>query len=100
MKKISILVKYRKISGSKYSKKIRKKNLIPAIIYGKKKKNIMIFIKHDYIYNIIKKNQLIYNIKKINFKLKTKKKNINCKIQEIQKHPFKNKILHIDFLYI
>ncbi len=96
---ILLSVKHRKKSGSQYSKKIRKKKLIPAIIYGKKKKNIMLSLKHDYIYNIIKKNQLKFNIKKINFKIKIKNKVINSKIKEIQKHPFKNKILHIDFIY-
>ncbi len=100
MKKIFILVKQKKNSGTKYSKKIRNKKFIPAIIYGKNKKNIMLYLKHDYIYNIIKKNQIKHKIKKINFKLKIKNKNINVRIKEIQKHPFKNKILHIDFLYI
>ncbi len=100
MKKILITIKYKKKSGTKYSKKIRNKKFIPAIIYGKGKKNIMFYLKHDYIYNIIKKNQIKYKIKQINFQLKIKDKIINSKIKEIQKHPFKNKILHIDFLYI
>ncbi len=100
MKKILIKVKYKKKCGSNHNRKIRKKKIIPSIIYGRKKKNIMFYIKHDYIYNIIKKNQIKYNIKNINFKIKIKKKIINSKIKEIQKHPFKNKILHIDFLYI
>ncbi len=101
MKNILIPVKYKKEKGSKYSKKIRNNNFIPGIIYGKKKKNIMFYLKHDTIYNTIKKNQLKYkNIENLVFKLKFKHKIIKSKIKKIQKHPFKNKILHIDFMYI
>ncbi len=101
MKNTSISVKYKKKIGSKYNRKIRKKNLISGIIYGKNKKNIMFYLKHDNIYNIIKKKQYEYkNIKNIILKLKFKNKTIKSKIKEIQKHPFKNKILHIDLIYI
>ncbi len=96
MIKINLKVKYRKKIGSNYNKKIRNKNIIPGIIYGKKKKNILIKINHNDIYNKIMKNQ---NNKKIIFNLKLKNNIIKSKIKDIQKHPYKNKILHIDFIY-
>ncbi len=96
MKNIELKVKYRKKKGSQYNKKIRKKNLIPGIIYGKNKNNILIKINHNNIYNKIFKNQ---NKKEIIFNIKIKKKIIKTKIKNIQKHPYKNKILHIDFIY-
>ncbi len=100
MKSILLSVKYKIKKGSKYSRKIRNKNLVPGIIYGKKKKNIMFYIKHNIIYNTIKKNQLKYKkIQDITLKLKFKDKIIKSNIKEIQKHPFKNKILHIDLMY-
>ncbi len=96
MKKINLKIEYRKKTGSNYNKKIRNKNKIPAIIYGKNKKNILIKINHNDIYNKIIKNQ--YN-KKIIFYLKLNNLKIKSKIKNIQKHPCKNKILHIDFIY-
>ncbi len=100
MKNILLKIKNKKKTGSKYNRKIRKKNIIPAVIYGKKKKNLMFLLKHDYTYSMIEKYQKKYNIKNIIFNLKLNNKIIKSKIKEIQKHPFKNKILHIDFLYI
>ncbi len=96
MKKINLKIEYRKKIGSNYSKKIRNKNKIPAIIYGKKKKNILIKINHNDIYNKIIKNQ---HNKKMIFYLKLNNLKIKTKIKNIQKHPYKNKILHIDFIY-
>ncbi len=89
-----IKAKYRKKLGSNNSNKIRKKNYIPAIIY-KKKKNINIKINYYKIWNLIKDKKKIKNIK---FKIKIKKLKFICNIKEIQKHPYKNKILHIDFM--
>ncbi len=96
MKKINLKIKYRKKTGSNYNKKIRNKNIIPGIIYGKGKKNILIKINHNNLYNKIIKNQ---NNKKIIFNLKLNNLIIKSKIKNIQKHPYKNKILHIDFIY-
>ncbi|WP_343126628.1 50S ribosomal protein L25 [Buchnera aphidicola] len=85
--------------GTQYSRFIRRKeNKIPAIIYGfkKYKPTLLIFLKHN--------NFLNYQITK-EFGIKPlciilKKKKYLVKIQEIQRHAFKLKILHIDFLYI
>ncbi len=95
MNKYKIKANLRKEKGTKNSKKLRKKNQIPAIIYSKKK-NFLISIKYNKFFNLIKKNIKLENIL---FIIKIKKKKIICKIKEIQKHPFKNKILHIDFIY-
>ncbi len=96
MKKLKIKAKYRYKTGSNYNKKIRNKNKIPSIIYGKNKKNILIKINHNKIYNKIIK----YKKKKnIIFEIILKNKKILSKIKCIQKHPYKNKILHIDFIY-
>ncbi len=98
MKNILLKVKYKINKGSKYNRKIRRKNIIPAIIYGNNRKNLMILLKHDYIYSII--NKYKKENKDIILNLKLKNKIIKTKIKLIQQHPFKNKILHIDFMYI
>ncbi len=99
MENIELIAKKRKKTGTKYSKKIRRNNEIPSIIYGKKKKNILIKIKHNSIYNIIKKHQKKQKINKLMFLINIKNKKIKSKIKHIQKHPYKNKILHIDFIF-
>ncbi len=99
MKYIKLKIKKRNKTGTNYNKKIRKKDKIPAIIYGKNKKNILLKINHNYIYNIIKKYQVKTKINDIKFLIKINKKKIISNIKNIQKHPYKNKILHIDFIY-
>ncbi len=96
MKKIiNLKVNYRNNIGTNYSNKIRKKEKIPAIIYIKKKQNIPIKVKYKKIFNLLKNKKNIKNIKLI---IKINKIKLKCKIKEIQKHPVKNKILHIDFI--
>ncbi len=97
MKNIIIKAIIKKKKGSNYNNKIRKKKLIPAILYGNKKENISIIIKHDEIFNKIIKYQK--NNKKIIFKIKFKNNLIISKIKHIQTHQYKNKIIHIDFIY-
>ncbi len=67
------------------------KNKIKGILYKKNFKNIKIeFKKKNEYYEILKKNDIL-NIIIIN-------KKFNTLIKEIKKHPYKKKIIHIDFL--
>lgn len=82
--------------GKSYSRRLRNLNKIPAIIYGKNKKQIHIIINHNLIYNINNKKAIINKkillvINKIIYKVKVK---------TLQYHPYKLKIIHIDFIYI
>ncbi len=94
---LTINAQYRTILGTNHNNKLRKKNKIPAILYSKNKKNIYIKIKYNEFYNLIRNKNKIYKIKwKILIKFI---KIFPCYIKEIQKHPVKNKILHIDFIF-
>lgn len=83
--------------GKKFSRRLRINNQFPAIIYGKKKKEIPIIINNEDIININFKNFLKKKIQLID----EKKKIYEVKIIDIQYHPYKkNKIFHIDFLFV
>ncbi|WMC18839.1 MAG: 50S ribosomal protein L25 [Enterobacteriaceae bacterium PSpicST2] len=86
----------RKLVGKGSSRRLRLKNKFPAIIYGKKKKNLNIEIKNKDIKNI-EFNKIFY-IKPLIININKKK--IKVKIHDIQWHSFKPKIIHIDFLII
>ncbi|WMC20230.1 MAG: 50S ribosomal protein L25 [Enterobacteriaceae bacterium PSpyr] len=87
---------FRKLTGKGSNRRLRLNKKIPAVIYGKKKKNLNIELNHDYIKKIeIKKKFYIkYIILNIN------KKKLKVKVQNIQWHQFKLKIMHIDFLML
>ncbi|QJC31938.1 50S ribosomal protein L25 [Enterobacteriaceae endosymbiont of Donacia versicolorea] len=84
-------------TGKKFSRKLRINNKFPAIIYGKKMKEIPIFINNSEIININFKNFFEKKFKLIN----EKNEIFKVKIMDIQYHPYKTtKIYHIDFLFI
>ncbi|MFI4819016.1 MAG: 50S ribosomal protein L25 [Enterobacterales bacterium] len=91
-----INAEFRKSKGKSSSRRLRLKNKIPSIIYGLNKNNYIIKINKKYISKNIIKKYLNKNI----LLIKIKEKKIKVKIKEIQKHPFKPKIIHIDFIRI
>lgn len=80
------------------TRRLRKNNKCPAIIYGNSHKNLTIelnqnIIQHPNIVTQLYKNNIIL----LNIQNDTP---ITVKIHMIQYHPFKLKIIHIDFLRI
>ncbi|WP_115956085.1 50S ribosomal protein L25 [Candidatus Purcelliella pentastirinorum] len=90
-----IKAKIRKKINKNKNKQLRNKKKIPAVIYGKNKKNININIKENIIKNIKNKN----NIYKKQLIIKINDIEETVRIQSIQQHPYKENIIHIDFLY-
>ncbi|CAL4042236.1 50S ribosomal protein L25 [Buchnera aphidicola (Phyllaphis fagi)] len=83
--------------GTNYSRRLRKiDNKIPCIIYGSKKPIMYVELDHDVVFNM-QKDSKFYNS---NIILKINKSEYIVTIKEIQRHCFKLKLLHIDFLYI
>lgn len=92
VKKIS----QRKRLGKSESRRLRKENKIPAIIYGKGFPVIYIEIYHEII-SKLQNNKNFYNKEQIFF---LEEEKITAKLHDIQYHPFKLKIFHMDFLRI
>lgn len=81
--------------GKNASRRLRLKNKFPAIVYFSLKSNLCIELDQDIFSNM--------EAKKINFhqqKIVLIIDNVKyiVKVHEIQRHAFKSKILHIDFL--
>ncbi|CAL4042433.1 50S ribosomal protein L25 [Buchnera aphidicola (Anoecia corni)] len=93
----SVNAMYRKKRGTNNSRKIRLKNKFPSVIYGHEPRiSIPITLDHDTVFHLQKnKNFYLKNIKiKINLDV------YFVKIKNVQWHPFKQKLLHIDFIII
>ncbi|QJC36366.1 50S ribosomal protein L25 [Enterobacteriaceae endosymbiont of Donacia simplex] len=87
-------------TGKKFSRRLRINNQFPAIIYGKKKKEVPIILNNNDVVNINFKKILKKKCDIINL-IDEKEKIYKVNIIDIQYHPFKNtKIYHIDFLFI
>lgn len=82
--------------GKKANKRLRNNTIIPAIIFGGNKKNLLIALDKEKIWNFIKQENFFSSI--IHIIINNKKEKVV--IRDIQRHPFKNLINHIDFVRI
>ncbi|MCB1194823.1 50S ribosomal protein L25 [bacterium] len=79
--------------GTTAMNRLRKSGWVPAIVYGKKSESVAVQIN---------KQELVHFLHSLSsehalMKLKIKNKNENVMIKDIQYHPYKNFIHHIDF---
>ncbi|WP_159715273.1 50S ribosomal protein L25 [Blochmannia endosymbiont of Camponotus nipponensis] len=85
---------YKKKSATR---RLRKQNKCPAIIYSKgDEPNISIMLNQNNMLHPDIKTQLYKNNIILLF-IEEYKQTIEVKVQEIQYHPFKPKLIHIDF---
>lgn len=82
--------------GKKANKRLRNNAIIPAIIYGENKPPLLIGLDKNIFLTFIKQETISSSILYIN--LNNKKEKVI--LRDIQRHPFKNLINHIDFIRI
>ncbi|MGP1928609.1 MAG: 50S ribosomal protein L25 [Arsenophonus sp. NC-WZS1-MAG3] len=83
----------RKEQGKGASRRLRKSNKLPAIIYGGEQEPVSIELSHDEVINQESKPEFYEVLMLLIDGKKTK-----VKVQAVQRHPFKPKLIHIDFL--
>jgi len=98
MEQINLDVQLRKNSGSAHSKKIRRANLIPAVIYGgdAKPTNIQADRKvYDRIYRQHAGESLIFHLNVLDEGQKVA--DFPAIVKAVQMHPVSEEIIHLDF---
>jgi large subunit ribosomal protein L25 len=90
---MQILAEIRKEHGSSASRRLRRAGRVPAIVYGAGEEPIYVHLDH---------NQMIHSVKKESFRsailsLTVDAKEIPVVLQDVQKHTYKQWILHMDF---
>ncbi|MEW7311673.1 50S ribosomal protein L25 [Buttiauxella gaviniae] len=84
----------RKEQGKGASRRLRAANKFPAIIYGGSEAAISIELDHDYVMNLQAKEGFYEEV----LTLVVDGKEVKAKVQAVQRHPFKPKLTHIDFV--
>ncbi|MEI4260085.1 MAG: 50S ribosomal protein L25 [Candidatus Dasytiphilus stammeri] len=84
------------IHGTSASRRLRSDNMFPAIIYGGNYPPVFIILDHNIIIKLQEKSKL-FTEKLI---LLVNEKENYVKVKEVQHHPFKSKIIHIDFIRV
>lgn len=84
----------RKEQGKGASRRLRAANKFPAIIYGGKEAAVAIELDHDTVMNAQAKPEFYNEV----LTLVVDGKETKVKVQAVQRHPFKPKLHHIDFV--
>lgn len=84
----------RKEQGKGASRRLRTANKFPAIIYGGEAAAVAIELDHDYVMNMQLKPGFYTDV----LTLVVDGKETKVKVQAVQRHPFKPKLHHIDFV--
>ncbi|MEN5014890.1 50S ribosomal protein L25 [Erwinia sp. Eh17-17] len=90
----TINVEARKEQGKGASRRLRLANKFPAIIYGGNEAAIAIEMDHDSVLNLQAKPGFYDEV----LTLVVDGKETKVKVQAVQRHPFKPKLHHIDFV--
>lgn len=90
----TINAEVRKEQGKGASRRLRVANKFPAIVYGGNEAAISIELDHDSVMNMQAKPGFYEEV----LTLSIDGKEVKVKVQAVQRHPFKPKLAHIDFV--
>ena len=90
----TINAEVRKEQGKGASRRLRTANKFPAIVYGGKEEAVSIELDHDVVMNLQAKPGFYEEV----LTLVIDGKETKVKVQAVQRHPFKPKLHHIDFV--
>lgn len=94
---ISINAEVRNVQGKGASRRLRTTGKFPAIVYGGSEAPVSIELDHDIVKNLEDRNsEALYG----EIVLVIAGKETKVKIQAVQRHPFKPKLTHIDFVRV
>lgn len=82
--------------GTGASRRLRRENKIPAVVYGGSKPPISIILSQDLVNNAEIKGEFYSDA----MLLVIDGVDTKVKVQAVQRHPFKPKLTHLDFLRI
>ena len=90
----TIEAEVRNVQGKGASRRLRNANKFPAIVYGGEAAPVAIELDHDKVWNMQNKAEFYSEVLTIVLDGKEEK----VKVQAVQRHPFKPKLSHIDFV--
>ena len=93
---LTINAEVRKEQGKGASRRLRAANKFPAIVYGGKEAAVSIELDHDNVMNMQAKPGFYDEV----LVLDIDGKETQVKVQAVQRHPFKPKLHHIDFVRV
>ncbi len=96
-KMLTINAKVRKDRGKRASRRLRIENFLPAIVYGGASTPILLELCQDSIKNLEVKPEFYRESMLL---IIEGREEITVKVQAVQRHPFKKKLNHVDFIVL
>ncbi|WP_426760250.1 50S ribosomal protein L25 [Enterobacter cloacae complex sp. 366F10] len=90
----TIEAEVRNVQGKGASRRLRNANKFPAIVYGGEAAPVAIELDHDKVWNMQNKAEFYSEV----IFTWSGGKEEKVKVQAVQRHPFKPKLSHIDFV--
>lgn len=97
MKQFDLVGTKRTVLGKKASKELRKQDIIPCVLYGTKKDADGKVVATEFQVNFSDVRKLIYTPDIFVVNLTIDGQTTQCVMRELQFHPVKDNVLHIDF---
>ncbi len=93
---LTLVAEERTDLGKGASRRLRHANKVPAILYGEGKAPISLTLEHKDVFRSQQEENFYSQV----LTLKIKGKPVECLLKDMQRHPFKQMIMHLDFLRI
>jgi len=82
--------------GKGASRRLRHANKVPAILYGEGQEPVSLTLEHKNVYRAQQEEAFYSHVLTINIDGKP----VECLLKDMQRHPFKQLVMHLDFLRI
>jgi large subunit ribosomal protein L25 len=91
-KDFDLIAELRDEPGTSNSRRLRRSGMVPAVIYGAGKENLSLIIDHNLLLNKLASENFLTSI--LSIKIEDKEESVL--IKDIQVHPSKRQIMHLD----
>lgn len=81
-------------SGKGASRRLRRTGMVPAVVYGGERKPANIQLEHKFLLRVLDEEAFYTSILELVVDEKTKQKVV---VRDLQRHPFKLQVMHVDF---
>ena len=92
-KDFDLIAELRDGAGTSNSRRLRRSGMVPAVIYGAGKENLSLIMDHNLLLNKLASENFLTSI--LSIKIQDKEESVL--IKDIQVHPSKRQIMHLDF---
>jgi large subunit ribosomal protein L25 len=82
--------------GKGASRRLRHANKVPAILYGENQEPLSLTLEHKNVYRAQQEEAFYSQVLTLNIAGKP----VECLIKDMQRHPFKQLVMHLDFMRI